>query len=77
MLGVKKSLCTQLCYRHHFIHLILPENLTYTTSGLSILMYGVISVPKNMSNDNWLYCQFEIGFRRLHSVNLFSVQPKS
>ena len=69
-----KSLCTQCCYRRH---LTLPENLTYTTSGLLILMHGAISVPKATSNDYWFYCQFEIGFRRLHSVNSFSVKPKS
>ena len=42
--GVKKSLCTKRCDGRHFIHVTLSENLQ-TTSGLSILMHDVISLP--------------------------------
>ena len=57
---VKISLCTQRCYRRHFIHVTLPENLE-NTSGLSILMHDVIS----LSNDKILYCKcFQISRNR-------------
>ena len=35
---------TQRCYGHHFIIIHVPENL-FNTSGLSILMHGVYSLP--------------------------------
>ena len=40
---MKNHYYTQRCYERHFIHVTLPENL-YTTSGLSILMHGIITL---------------------------------
>ena len=47
----KMSSCTQCCYGRYIIHVTFPENLL-TTSGLMILMHGVISLPDPTSYDN-------------------------
>ena len=41
----------QRCYGRHFIHVTFPENLQ-TTSGLSILLDGVLSLPNATSCNN-------------------------
>ena len=47
---LRKKSYTHCCYGRHFIQVLLPENLK-TTSGLLILMHGVISIPDTTSCD--------------------------
>ena len=52
--GIVLSLCKQHCYERHNVVMdviTFPENLE-TTSGLSIFLHGVISLPDATSYDN-------------------------
>ena len=48
----------QRCYGHHFLHIMLPENMLIT-GGLSILMHVVISLSGITSLLVFAVCLFD------------------